>query len=108
NEVFDVKAAAPAPGKSAGTGDSRITKIIAEDRTNSIIIVSTERAYLRLLEVLRRLDLPPTPGEGEVHVLSLQHAMAEELANTLNAILTGAAKAPPAEGQPATTGVFEG
>ncbi len=126
NEIFDVKAAAAAPGapgKAAGAasaGDTRISKIIPEDRTNSLIIVATERAYLRILELIRRLDVPNT-GEGEVHVLPLQHAMAEELATTLNAILGGGGGAAPAGGRPggqpppaagggggAPTGIFEG
>jgi general secretion pathway protein D len=105
NEIFDVKAAAAAapgkPGAAATAGDTRISKIIAEDRTNSLIIVATERAYLRILELIRRLDVPNT-GEGEVHVLPLQHAMAEELAATLNTILTGTP--PPTKGAPAAPG----
>jgi general secretion pathway protein D len=115
NDIFDVKAAAPAPGKAPGVGaaggDMRITKIIPEDRTNTLVIVGTERAYLRVLELVRRLDVPNT-GEGEVHVLPLQHAMAEELAATLNAILAGAPGAAKAPGSPPATagqaGIFEG
>src|SRR5207247_6038538 len=117
NEIFDVKAAAaaPAPGKAgaaSSANDTRISKIIPEDRTNSLIIVATERAYLRILELIRRLDVPNT-GEGEVHVLPLQHAMAEELATTLNTILTGAASgakpaAPGPGGGPPQAGIFEG
>ena len=115
NDIFDVKAAAaPAPGKPPGIasgGDMRITKIIPEDRTNTLVIVGTERAYLRVLELVRRLDVPNT-GEGEVHVLPLQHAMAEELAATLNAILAGAPGAAKTPGGPPATagqaGIFEG
>ena len=116
NDIFDVKAAAaPAPGKPPGVGaaggDMRITKIIPEDRTNTLVIVGTERAYLRVLELVRRLDVPNT-GEGEVHVLPLQHAMAEELAATLNAILAGAPGAAKTPGSaptaPGQAGIFEG
>jgi general secretion pathway protein D len=115
NDIFDVKAAAAAaPGKGAGlaaAGDMRITKIIPEDRTNTLVIIATERAYLRVLELVRRLDVPNT-GEGEVHVLPLQHAMAEELAATLNAILAGAPGAAKTPGGPPQTagqaGIFEG
>ncbi|MET0592862.1 MAG: type II secretion system secretin GspD, partial [Polyangiaceae bacterium] len=115
NDIFDVKAAAaPAPGKPPGIasgGDMRITKIIPEDRTNTLVIVGTERAYLRVLELIRRIDVPNT-GEGEVHVLPLQHAMAEELAATLNAILAGAPGAAKTPGAPPQTagqaGIFEG
>ncbi|MCU0691895.1 MAG: type II secretion system protein GspD, partial [Polyangiaceae bacterium] len=120
NEIFDVgrgggKAGPPGEG-GAGPGaenDTRISKIIAEDRTNSLIIVATEPAYLRVLEVIRRLDVQQT-GDGDIHVLMLQHAMAEELAQTLNNILSGAAPPPsnkgrrPAGGGGGEEGVFEG
>lgn len=88
-DTFEVKGAAPAPkGAPAQAAEGGITKIITEERTNSLIIVATERAYLRMLELIRRLDVPQS-GEGEIHVLPLQHAMAEELAQTLNQILGG-------------------
>ncbi len=93
NEVFDLKAGQPAgkPGTlSALGGDVHIAKILADDRSNSIVIIGTERAYLRILEFIRRLDVPHS-GEGEIHVLALQHADAVELAKTLTEIVTGAA-----------------
>jgi general secretion pathway protein D len=93
--------------------DSRITKIIPEDRTNSVIIIGTEKAYLRILELIKRLDVPMS-GEGEIHVLPLQHADAEELSKTLNEITGGKGGAPAGPpgakpgGTPSTTAVFEG
>jgi general secretion pathway protein D len=107
-DVFDLKGAAPAPGKggspAALAGDIHVSKILADDRSNSVIIISTERAYLRILEFIKRLDVPHN-GEGEIHVLALQHADATELTKTLNEIVTsavataagggGAGKAPP-------------
>lgn len=121
-EIFDVaaggKGAPPAPGATdAQGGDTRIAKILADDRTNSLVIVATEPAYLRVLEVIKRLDVQQT-GDGDIHVLPLQHAMAEELAQTLNNILTGAAGASagagaakgssPRAGGAAAEGIFEG
>ncbi len=108
NEVFDLKAgAAPAPGKAAGpAGDVHITKILADDRSNSVVIIGTERAYLRVLEFIKRLDVPHN-GEGEIHVLALQHADAVELQKTLSDIVTSAASgAAPAAGAPHLT-IFE-
>ncbi|HLK37321.1 MAG TPA: type II secretion system secretin GspD [Polyangiaceae bacterium] len=103
NEVFDLKAGAKPGEKGAPTlsGDVHVTKIIADDRSNSIVIIGTERAYLRILEFIKRLDVPHT-GEGEIHVLLLQHADATELAKTLNEIVTGAASAggPGAQAKP--------
>ncbi len=103
NEIFDLKGGGGAkPGDKAGggggvsLGDAHVTKVMAEDRSNSVIIVATERAYLRILEFIKRIDVPQTGGEGEIHVLPLQHADALELVKTLNDIVSGAAAA----GQP--------
>jgi general secretion pathway protein D len=110
NEVFDLKGAAAAAGPQAkpgggstsgtGTGDLHISKIIADDRSNSLVIIATERAYLRILEFIKRIDLPRSTETGEIHVLPLQHADAVDLSKTLTDIITGAATA----GQPAAAG----
>jgi general secretion pathway protein D len=131
NELFDVKGgggAAPSTPKAGGGsttpsggssgvgGDLHVAKIVADDRSNSIVIVSTERAYLRILELIKRIDVPQT-GEGEIHVLPLQHADATELTKTLTDIITGTGSAAPTGGgrnaaapQPsqAAAGIFEG
>lgn len=133
NELFDVKgggasgpASSPKPGGGSTTastpavGAMHVAKIVSDDRSNSLIIVSTEPAYLKILELIRRLDVPQT-GEGEIHVLPLQHADATELTKTLNDIITGAgggaAGAPAGGGRPAQApapaagaqpGIFEG
>jgi general secretion pathway protein D len=111
-DLFDLKAGqqpgAPKPGAGA-TSDVHVSKVVADDRSNSLIIVATERAYLRILEFLKRVDLPPT-GEGEIHVVPLQHADATEIVKTLQDVIQGAGGggggAP--QGQKAQTAVFEG
>ena len=47
NEIFDIKpSAAPAAGKGATpSSEFRVTKIVPDDRSNSLIIVATERSY---------------------------------------------------------------
>jgi len=89
------KAGQPAQPATAGTatvgassGESRITNILPDERTNSLIILSTERAYMRILEVIRALDVP-VEGEGSIHVHSLQYADAEQMASTLQSLITG-------------------
>ncbi len=101
NDVFDLKPSggAPAKGGDKSTSDVHVTKIIADDRSNSVVIIGTERSYLRILEFIKRLDIPHS-GEGEIHVLPLQHADAVELAKTLNEIVTGAAQAGGQQQQP--------
>jgi general secretion pathway protein D len=119
NELFDVKggggAKGAAPAGAAGAaaapaGDLHIAKILPDDRSNSLVIVATERAYLRMLELIKRLDVPQS-GEGEIHVLPLQHADSTELSKTLNEIVGGGAGAPKKGGAPASApneNVFEG
>ena len=103
NDLFDVKSGAAAPASKPGGGgvpggagaglssggDLHVAKIVPDDRTNSLVIVATERAYLRILELIKRIDVPQS-GEGEIHVLPLQHADATELTKTLTDIISGA------------------
>jgi len=111
NELFELGTPPPAgspPGSGKGGG---LNKVIADEQTNSLIVVGTEDSYLRLLEVLKRLDSQASTS-GKIHVLPLQHAIAEEMSQTLNQMLGaagGRGAAPPA-GQPggAAQGTFEG
>jgi general secretion pathway protein D len=106
DEVFDLKAGAPKDAKAAlaGSSDLHIAKILSDDRSNSLVIIATERAYLRILEFIRRLDVPLRTGEGEIHVLALQHADAVDLAKTLTEIVSGAVAAGTGGGAPGKPG----
>jgi len=91
-------AAAPAGGGKGGrTTASDIeaavpAKILADDRTNTLILVSNEAAYLRVRALVKRLDVAPeNEGSGSIHVHALENAKAEDLAQTLNAALQGIA-----------------
>src|SRR5687768_12767692 len=85
NELFELGAAPGQPG-SAGAKASGLSKVIADEQTNSLIIVGTDDSYAKLLDLLKRLDAHSTDG-GRVHVLPLQHAIADELAPTLSQML---------------------
>jgi general secretion pathway protein D len=85
------------PGVDGGGGPSTATpsKILVDDRTNTLIVVSTEAGYLRVRALVKRLDLPlETSSSGSIHVYALENATAEEMANTLNAALQGTAQPP--------------
>jgi general secretion pathway protein D len=119
SEATKVRGGAPRPGQPAGEGgggqstigsrlgESRITSIIPDERTNSLILMATERAYLRMLEVIRALDIQ-VEGEGSIHVHELQYADAEEMASTLQALVggtpSGGRTKGGTKGQPAQTG----
>ncbi len=76
-------------GSSSGP---TIRNIIADERTNSLIIIATERAYLRILEMIRQLDVA-LEGEGRIHVHYVQHGAATDIAAALTA-LVGASSGP--------------
>jgi general secretion pathway protein D len=90
NEVLDLKAGAASAGAKGAAASARVggPRIIADDRTNSLIMTATEADYRRLLELIKRLDVPPS-GDGQIHVLPLQHAACPDLSATLNQILGG-------------------
>lgn len=101
-------------GKGGGTVGG-LSRVVADEMTNSLIVVGTEDSYLRLLELLKRLDIAPA-AEGKIHVLPLQNAVAEELAQTLNQMISGVAAAKGGKGAAAaatpaaaaSVGMFEG
>jgi general secretion pathway protein D len=92
----------PIPGQpgTGGSGPVSVSKIIAEDRTNKLIIIANNRSFLRVMELLRQLDVPS--GEGGVHVYNLENAKAEEVAATMQALAQGvsSAKKRPGAGAP--------
>jgi general secretion pathway protein D len=103
DDLFDLgKAGSSGGGGGSGKGekgggpppslgsDLRVSKILPDDRSQSLVIIATERAYLRILEFIKRLDVPTQIGEGEIHVVMLQHADAVELGKTLNDVISGA------------------
>lgn len=108
----------PPPDSSSGpttvgskSGEARIGKILPDERTNSLIVLATERAYLRMLEVIRELD-KPQEGEGRVHVHYLQHGDAEDVSTTLSNLIGGSTAKPGGAPTPqqggGDAGVFEG
>ena len=103
NEILGLtgaKAGAPAPtptpGRPGAPGSAAVvsaadvsgalpTKILVDDRTNTLIVVSSEPGYLRVKALVARLDINlDTEGGNSIHVYTLSNALAEELATTLN------------------------
>jgi type II secretory pathway component GspD/PulD (secretin) len=89
-------------------------RVVADEPTNRLLIVGSPDGYASLLELLRRIDTAPA-AQGRLHVVALQHAAAEELAQTLERLLQSTPSAPPstpssALGQraQALAGSFEG
>jgi general secretion pathway protein D len=81
----------------AVAAESTIRNIIADERTNSSIIIATERAYLRILEMIRQLDVA-LEGEGRIHVHYVQHGAATDIAGALSALIGASGPRPTSGG----------
>jgi general secretion pathway protein D len=97
NDIYDL-------GKGGGAG---LERVVAEEQTNSLIIIGTEESYFRVLELLKRIDIAPA-AEGDIHVLTLQHADAEDLSKTLTTMLRGNTTKKGKAGTQQVAEVFEG
>jgi general secretion pathway protein D len=85
-----VQGAVPAPVANPTRGRVRI---ITDGRTNSLIVLAARAQLDDVRELVRKLDVPVTGG-GRIHVYYLQFADAEELAQTLAALISGQVSAP--------------
>jgi general secretion pathway protein D len=93
----------PQPESTGGEGEESITlsKVIADERTNKLILVATSRSFVRIQELIEKLDVP-IAGEGQIQVVPLENANAEELAATLTALAQGTANRPKSAGASAS------
>lgn len=83
-------AAAPAAGQAADS--SYRTTLMAEPRSNALVVRASNAARMNLIRSLvARLDQPPAPGSsaasGNIHVVYLKNADAVKLAATLRAAI---------------------
>lgn len=84
---------APAPPKAPGPGGAVAftttaaatpSKMMVDERTNTIILAANEVAYERFRALAKRIDVPlDIEGGQAVHVYRLKNALAEELAKTI-------------------------
>ena len=81
-----------------------VSKIIADDRTNSLIVLASKRAIDKVRDIIAKLDQPLESADtGGIHVHYLKYANATDLASTLSGVTSGAkAAAQPAKGAAAT------
>ena len=95
-EIEGAKGASPAarrPGAAAAVDLEDIkdvSKIIADDRTNSLLVLASKRAIDKVRDIIAKLDVPLEMGEsGTIHVHYLKYAKAADIAQTLSAIVSG-------------------
>lgn len=77
--------------RSAGSDDVtefQLTKLVADDRTNQIIVLCSPRALKRVSKLIKDLDIA-LPNDGQIWVHYLKFASADELAQTLSQLTQG-------------------
>lgn len=76
-------------GQAAELDDVQaISKVIADERTNSIIIMGTKRSIYKVKALIARLDRSVSGVEGMIHVFYLRNANAKEMADVLNSLVS--------------------
>jgi len=80
-----------ADAEKKGEGPASISKILADERTNKLIIIASDAAFDQILSLMRELDVPEDGTQGQIHVVRLRHADAEELSSTLASLAQGRA-----------------
>ncbi|HTL38027.1 MAG TPA: type II secretion system secretin GspD [Kofleriaceae bacterium] len=92
-ETLDVTGGGGVPGKggaavgNAGPRESTLTptKLVVDERTNTLLVTGTEAAFRRVQALVEGLDISlEIEGGTSFHVYQVNSAVAEELAKTLN------------------------
>jgi general secretion pathway protein D len=87
----DTKDKAPAGG-SPTAGSARVTRIVAVDRPNALLIVGSQGGYQRMLELIRSLDVA-VPSDGQIHVVPLRYADAKKIVAPINEAVSAGSSA---------------
>jgi general secretion pathway protein D len=78
------------PGQTPEMTPADHVRVITDARTNSLIVLSARARLEEIRRVVAKLDVEVSGG-GRIHVYYLKHADAEELSQTLNALISGQA-----------------
>jgi general secretion pathway protein D len=114
---------APRPGgfgAEGREGSSSISQIIADERTNSLVVKANRAGLDEIRSLIQKLDThrAQAEGSGRIHVVRLQFANAEDIAKSLGAIVkdkaspnsrsTGGFPPPPGAPQDPVATLFQG
>ncbi|MDD5207606.1 MAG: secretin N-terminal domain-containing protein, partial [Desulfobacterales bacterium] len=78
-QLFQTRKAGVAAGQET-------VKILADERTNSLIVMASSTVVVELRKMLEQLDTKIGKRQGNIRILNLQHAVAEDVAKVLTEI----------------------
>ena len=88
-----------ATAKKGALASQKTIKFVADERTNTIIVLASEVDTLRVRELVRLLDRQTPKGKEKIRVYYLEYAVAEDLVKVLQEVPTQAAT----DGKPGAT-----
>jgi general secretion pathway protein D len=87
-----------------GGGSSNSVRVLPDERTNSLIVMSNPLDLKTVRRLVARLDAPLPPGTSKIHVYPLKHANAEEMLPVLADLIGARTGAGGGGGGAATSG----
>ncbi len=91
-----------------GKDVSNKVKMVADDRTNSVLVSGERSARLRIRATVSFLDTPLEDGGGNTHVIYLKYAKAENIVKILTGLKEKGVKARPTKGKGAASKITSG
>jgi general secretion pathway protein D len=91
------------PTKAQGEGAAKSVTLVADKRTNSILISGDDLQRQRVRSLIAHLD-GPLAQNGNVKVYYLQYAKAKDLATVLNKVMQNVAQMQPGQAAQASSG----
>ena len=82
--AFDVAKTFPIPGRD-------YFHIVPDDRTNTLYLVGTPKVIERVSPLIEKLDKPMEVKKGNVHIVKLNYAFAEDTAKVLDGLFKDSA-----------------
>jgi len=82
-----IVAAGSRAARTAPRGASAISKILPDERTNSLIVVANPDDTEIIRDLVTKLDVERPIEAGNIHVIYLKHAEAAEIEKSLSAVL---------------------
>jgi general secretion pathway protein D len=83
---------------AAGTQLNARVKVVADYRTNSLIVQASPRDIAEVARLILEIDVESTPAENEIRVFPVKNAVASELQPILQSAITGSAAATTGQG----------
>ncbi len=84
---------------AGGEGGNARGAFVADERSNNVLIGGSQGTRLALRAIIANLDTPQADHSGNIHVVYLRYANAEDLKSVLEGVINALQKVPAAQGQ---------